>query len=110
MPAAGLGTRMAPLAAPGKKSAPSKQFTELAGTPILIHTLRKFAAVPRVDEIWVALRQGEIAGFRARLEKETNVLQKRVELVVGGEQRQQSVANALNAIAASPDDIVLIHD
>lgn len=110
MPAAGLGTRMAPLAAPGKKSVPSKQFTELAGTPILIHTLRKFAAVPRVDEIWVVLRQGEIAGFRVRLEKETDVLQKRVELVEGGEQRQQSVANALNAIAASPDDIVLIHD
>jgi len=102
---------MAPLTAPGKKSAPSKQFTELAGTPILIHTLRKFAAVPQVTEIWVALRQGEIAGFRARLEKEApDVLQKRVELVEGGEQRQQSVANALNAITASPDDIVLVHD
>jgi len=111
MPAAGLGTRMAPLTAPGKKSAPSKQFTELAGTPILIHTLRKFAAVPRVSEIWVALRKGEIAGFRARLEKEApDVLQKRVELVEGGEQRQQSVANALNAITAAPDDIVLVHD
>ena len=111
MPAAGLGTRMAPLVAPGKKTAPSKQFTELAGTPILIHSLRKFAAVPRVTEIWVALRQTEIAGFRARLEREApDVLQKRVELVEGGEQRQQSVANALRAITAEPDDIVLVHD
>ncbi len=114
MPAAGLGTRMAtrtPLVAPGKKSAPSKQFTELAGTPILIHTLRKFAAVPSVAEIWVALRQSEIAGFRARLEKEApDVLQKRVEFVEGGEHRQQSVANALNAITAADDDIVLVHD
>ena len=102
---------MAPLVAPGKKTAPSKQFTELAGTPILIHSLRKFAAVPRVTEIWVALRQTEIAGFRARLEKEApDVLQKRVELVEGGEQRQQSVANALRAITAEPDDIVLVHD
>jgi 2-C-methyl-D-erythritol 4-phosphate cytidylyltransferase len=111
MPAAGLGTRMAPLGAPGKKSAPSKQFTELGGTPILIHTLRKFAAVPRVTEIWVALRQSEIAGFRARLEKEApDVLAKRLELVEGGEHRQQSVANALNAITASAEDIVLVHD
>ena len=111
MPAAGLGTRMAPLGAPGKKSAPSKQFTELGGTPILIHTLRKFAAVPRVTEIWVALRQSEIAGFRARLEKEAPVvLAKRLELVEGGEHRQQSVANALNAITASAEDIVLVHD
>jgi 2-C-methyl-D-erythritol 4-phosphate cytidylyltransferase len=111
LPAAGLGTRMAPLAAPGKKSAPSKQFTELAGTPILIHTLRKFAAVPQVTEIWVALRQSEISGFRARLEQEApDVLRKRVEFVEGGEQRQQSVANALYAIAASSEDLVLVHD
>lgn len=111
LPAAGLGTRMAPLAAPGKKSAPSKQFTELAGTPILIHTLRQFAAVSRVSEIWVALRQAEIAGFRARLEKEApEVLHKRVEFVEGGEHRQQSVANALRAISASAEDLVLVHD
>ena len=117
LPAAGLGTRMAPPAglakksAPGAKSAPSKQFTELAGTPILIHTLRKFTAVPRVSEIWVALRQAEIAGFRARLEAEApDVFSKRVELVEGGEQRQQSVSNALKALTASADDIVLVHD
>lgn len=111
MPAAGLGTRMAPVAAPGKQPVPSKQFTELAGIPILIHTLRKFAAVPRVTEIWVALRKVEIPGFRIRLESEAqDVLQKRVELVEGGEQRQQSVANALNAFDADPNDIVLVHD
>jgi 2-C-methyl-D-erythritol 4-phosphate cytidylyltransferase len=111
LPAAGLGTRMAPLAAPGKKSAPSKQFTELGGTPILIHTLRKFAAIPQVTEIWVALRQSEIAGFRARLEQEApDVLRKKIEFVEGGEQRQQSVANALQAISASAEDIVLVHD
>jgi 2-C-methyl-D-erythritol 4-phosphate cytidylyltransferase len=83
----------------------------LAGTPILIHTLRKFTAVPLVTEIWVALRQSEIAGFRTRLEQEApEVLQKRVEFVEGGEQRQQSVANALHAISASEEDIVLVHD
>jgi 2-C-methyl-D-erythritol 4-phosphate cytidylyltransferase len=102
---------MAPLAAAGKKSAPSKQFTELGGTPILIHTLRKFAAVPEVTEIWVALRQSEIAGFRARLEQDApDVLRKKIEFVEGGEQRQQSVANALRAISASAEDIVLVHD
>jgi 2-C-methyl-D-erythritol 4-phosphate cytidylyltransferase len=54
IPAAGLGTRMS--FAPGtkiKKGAPSKQFTELGGTPILLHTLRKFAASPEVSEIIV---------------------------------------------------------
>jgi 2-C-methyl-D-erythritol 4-phosphate cytidylyltransferase len=89
----------------------SKQFTELGGTPILIHTLRKFAQVAAVSEIWIALREHEISGFRARLEKdEKDVLEKKVEFVIGGEHRQQSVEHALNAITAAPDDVVLVHD
>lgn len=99
-----------------KKAGPSKQFTELGGTPILIHTLRKFAAVDSVNEIWIALRESEMAGFRAELEKENkaalhkDTLKKKIELVGGGEHRQQSVGNALNAISAAAEDIVLVHD
>ena len=101
IPAAGLGTRMAPCPRrQAKKAAPSKQFTDLGGTPILIHTLRKFAAVDAVNEIWIALRENEIAGFRERLEKEAkDVLQKKIELVAGGEHRQQSVAQRAAAIS-----------
>lgn len=111
IPAAGLGTRMAaaetaPRSGVGKS--PSKQFTELHGTPILVHTLRKFAASPAVGEIYVALRKAEAEPFHARLEKEG--LGGKVRLVEGGEHRQQSVANALAAVNASPDDIILVHD
>jgi 2-C-methyl-D-erythritol 4-phosphate cytidylyltransferase len=110
IPAAGLGTRMAP-AASTKKPAASKQFTELAGTPILIHTLRKFAASAELTEICIALRANEIEGFRARLEKEAkDILKKKIHLVEGGEHRQQSVAHAMAAISAAADDIVLVHD
>jgi 2-C-methyl-D-erythritol 4-phosphate cytidylyltransferase len=112
IPAAGLGTRMTSARrVKAKTPAPSKQFTELGGTPILIHTLRKFAASPQVSEIFVALRRDEIVGFRERLEAEANdILRKRVELVEGGEHRQHSVANALAAVSAGPGDIVLVHD
>jgi len=113
IPAAGLGTRMAPVPsdAKAKKAHPSKQFTELGGTPILIHTLRRFAATDAVSEIWIALRENEIEGFRERLQNEAkDVLAKKVEFVIGGEHRQQSVEHALNAVTASPDDIVLVHD
>ncbi|MGA8442511.1 MAG: 2-C-methyl-D-erythritol 4-phosphate cytidylyltransferase [Candidatus Sulfotelmatobacter sp.] len=115
IPAAGLGTRMAPMLVGAKdkqkKPLPSKQFTELGGRPILIHTLRKFAAVDTVSEIWIALRENEIAGFRARLEADAaDVLKKKVEFVVGGDHRQQSVESALNAVEAAVDDIVLVHD
>jgi 2-C-methyl-D-erythritol 4-phosphate cytidylyltransferase len=112
IPAAGFGTRMASApSAKAKKAAPSKQFTELGGTPVLIHTLRKFAASPEISEIYIALRKNEIGDFRTHLEKEArDVLQKEINLVEGGEHRQQSVANAIAAVSAKPDDIVLVHD
>jgi len=112
IPAAGLGTRMTSASrVRAKRPAPSKQFTELGGTPILIHTLRKFAASPRVSEIFVALRRDEMVGFRELLEAEAkDILRKRVELVEGGEHRQHSVANALAAVSAGAGDIILVHD
>ncbi len=95
----------------GKKPGASKQFTELGGTPILIHTLRKFAANPEVSEVYIALRGNEIEGFRIRLEKEAkDVSREKIHLVEGGEHRQQSVANAMSSISAADDDIVLVHD
>ena len=111
IPAAGLGTRMTSVSdARSKKPAASKQFSEIGGTPILIHTLRKFASSPEVGEIYVALRANEIAGFRARLQADADLSRKRIELVEGGEHRQQSVANAIAAVSADANDIVLVHD
>src|SRR3984893_13839328 len=112
IPAAGLGTRMVSVSdARRKKPAASKQFSEIGGTPILVHTLRQFAASPEISEIYVALRANEIAGFHIRLEKEaTDLSRKKIELVEGGEHRQQSVAHAMAGVSAAPDDIVLVHD
>lgn len=105
IPAAGLGTRMAPA---GKKTAISKQFFEINGTPILVHTLRVFARNSQVHKIVVALRKTEMQQFRSRLEQER--IAAKVELVEGGEHRQDSVANALASLKAAPDDVVLVHD
>jgi 2-C-methyl-D-erythritol 4-phosphate cytidylyltransferase len=105
IPAAGLGTRMAG-AATGK--APAKQFTELNGTPVLIHTLRKFVDAPGISEIVIALRKHEAENFAPRLKLER--ASKSIRIVEGGEHRQESVANALAAIEAADSDIVLVHD
>jgi 2-C-methyl-D-erythritol 4-phosphate cytidylyltransferase len=112
IPAAGLGTRMASAAtAKDRKPTASKQFVDLRGTPVLVHTLKKFAANSEVAEIYVALRQTEIVPFRERLEREApDILKKKTVLLEGGESRQQSVANALNAVSALADDVVLVHD
>src|SRR5207244_1666814 len=108
IPAAGLGTRMA--SAPeskGKKPVASKQFTDLRGTPILIHTLQKFAASPEVSEIYVALRKNEISGFQTRLEQdESNILPRKIHFVEGREHRQHSGPNEIAAISPAPDDIL----
>ena len=106
IPAAGLGTRMAA----GKRTgqAPSKQFTEIGGTPILIHTLRKFARHQAISEISLALRKQEGDRFKARLAKENFKIP--VRIVEGGDNRQQSVANALAAISGDAQDVVLVHD
>src|SRR3954470_10386828 len=108
IPAAGLGTRMSAGAAKASDSTRSKQFAELGGVPILIHTLRRFAASPQVNEFFVALRKAEIKEFQPRLKQEA--FAEKVHLVEGGDNRQQSVANALAQVEAAADDIVLVHD
>jgi 2-C-methyl-D-erythritol 4-phosphate cytidylyltransferase len=70
--------------------------------------LRKFAACSQVTDICAALRKNEMDAFRRQLEHER--LNKPVEVVEGGDHRQESVANALQAISAQDDDIVLVHD
>lgn len=87
---------------------PSKQFLEIGGVPILIHTLRKFAAMPQATTICLAMRANEIETFGPEIVRQ--VADKRIKMVEGGEHRQQSVANALAALSAQPDDIVLVHD
>lgn len=94
----------------GRKSdkAPSrKQFLMLEGSPVVIHTIRKFAASSRVSEIVVALRAEDRDWFQDLLAKEK--LAKPVRLVEGGDSRQQSVENALATLG--PDTgIVAVHD
>jgi 2-C-methyl-D-erythritol 4-phosphate cytidylyltransferase len=106
LPAAGLGTRMGRNAAE-KTGTSRKQFMLLDGSPILLHTIRKFIASPLVSEIVVALRADDLGWVSDLLEREA--LGKPVRLVRGGDSRQESVQNALAAIG--PDtDLVVVHD
>src|SRR5258708_12569641 len=104
IPAAGLGTRMAPA---GKAGVPSKQFFEINGTPIIIHTLRVFVRNQQVSQIVVALRKNEMERFSRQLEKEK--LSAKVTIVEGGQHRQEPVANAPPKLKPSPDHVVLLH-
>ncbi len=106
IPAAGLGTRMSAIS--GGVKSKSKQFFELRGIPILVHTLRKFDACDRVGEIVVALRPNETAAFQSMIAHES--FRKPIRVAEGGEHRQNSVANAIRSLHAEADDVILIHD
>jgi 2-C-methyl-D-erythritol 4-phosphate cytidylyltransferase len=99
LPAAGLGTRM------GAET--PKQFLELAGTPIVVHTVRRMASCPMITDIIVATRGDVVGSLEASLQGEK--FKQNVKVIRGGDSRQESVALALQHV---PDgtEIVLVHD
>jgi len=106
LPAAGLGTRMG-RAVPEKAGTSRKQFMLLEGSPILLHTIRKFVSTPAVAEIVVALRADDIEWVRELLRAEK--FPKPVRLVEGGDSRQESVENALATLGENTE-LVAVHD
>src|SRR5580692_670949 len=106
LPAAGLGTRMG-RSVPEKAGTSRKQFMLLEGSPILLHTIRKFVSTPDVSEIVVALRSDDIEWVRESLREEK--FGKPVRLVEGGETRQESVEHALDTLDATTE-LVAVHD
>ena len=106
LPAAGLGTRMGRVSAE-KMGTSRKQFMLLEGSPILLHTVRKFAASDRVHEIVVAVRSDDLEWVGETLAREFP--RSRVRVVEGGNSRQQSVENALATLAADTG-LVAVHD
>jgi len=98
--AAGAGTRMA--------SDRPKQFLLLAGTPVIIHTLKVFEQCERINEVIVVLPAAESAGFLSLASKFG--LRKVARVVPGGVTRADSVKRGLLAIRAATAEIVAVHD
>ncbi|HKR60276.1 MAG TPA: 2-C-methyl-D-erythritol 4-phosphate cytidylyltransferase [Pyrinomonadaceae bacterium] len=98
--AAGQGTRMG-----GKRA---KQFLELAGTPIIIHTLKAFDACEAIQEIILVLPEADISDFSALAQSFS--IGKLRATVPGGMTRASSVLRGLQALPRSATDIVAVHD
>ena len=96
--AAGKGTRLG--------GARPKQFLELRGVPVIIHTLRQFERCQEINEVIPVLPAEDTAGFES-LTRQFE-LKKASRAVAGGATRAQSVRNGLNAIDDA--DIVAVHD
>jgi 2-C-methyl-D-erythritol 4-phosphate cytidylyltransferase len=83
-----------------------KQFIELAGKPIIMHTIQKFKDFDPEFEIVVVLSENLLKNWRNLCEKYRFEIKHNIAL--GGETRFNSVKNGLNAI--KEDGIVFIHD
>src|SRR5947209_6954052 len=106
IPAAGLGTRMG-RSTPEREGISRKQFMLLNGSPILLHTIRKFVSSPSISEIVVALRPDDLAWAEDLFKAQQ--FSKPVRVVEGGESRQQSVEHALSTIGEDTT-LVAVHD
>ena len=82
-----------------------KQFLSLGGRPVLQRSVDAFVLSDRIADVVVALPRGLVDEAPDYLRG----CAKPVEIVEGGERRQDSVANAF-ALVAGRADVVVIHD
>jgi 2-C-methyl-D-erythritol 4-phosphate cytidylyltransferase len=96
-------------AAPEITGTSRKQFMLLEGAPILVHTVRKFAASSFPSDIVVAVREEDMAWTDEMLQSEVRDLRGRLSVVEGGNTRQESVEKAFASLDPAVD-LVAVHD
>ncbi len=102
--AAGTGHRI------GDSGIP-KQFIELRGKPLLIHTLERFENCDDIDRIVIVCLEQYITHLQKLVDNYG--ISKAISIVSGGIDRQASLMNGLKAVEMyleSDDDIIVIHD
>jgi len=100
IPAAGIGSRM--------HTDRAKQILELAGAPLLVHTLRRFEECDAVHQVILILQPNltsEVLGLISRYH-----LKKIARVVGGGAERQDSVYRGLQVINPETAGIIAVHD
>jgi len=86
----------------------AKQFLEVAGAPVIVHTLHRFEECAEIHEVVVVLPQTDAAGFIELAGKYG--LRKVARVVAGGATRAESVLRGLHAIRPATAQVVAVHD
>lgn len=104
--AGGCGSRV-------KSAVIPKQFIEIGGVPVIVRTVRAFLAVAEIDMVYVGIKP-DWHEYTDELFVRFGIDKKRVKVVDGGVDRNGTVMNIANAIAAeygeNEEDIILTHD
>ena len=86
-----------------------KAFVDLVGKPLLSHAIESISALPDLAQLIIAVPEShQIEATEAAHELLTDA-DVQLDIVVGGETRQGSIANAL-AVLSSHANVVLVHD
>ena len=99
-----------PAGGKGKRSGTEtpKQYLEFHGKELIVYTLEVFQKNNLVDEIIISAEPTYFS-LLEEIKKKYN-LTKISNIVEGGEERQDSVYNALKSIKANDDDLIAVHD
>jgi 2-C-methyl-D-erythritol 4-phosphate cytidylyltransferase len=81
-----------------------KQFVEILGKPLILHTLERFENCSSIDEIILVLPAGSVENFQKNFN-----LTKLKTVVAGGKTRAESVYRGLQAVSDKAE-IVAVHD
>lgn len=82
-----------------------KQYALLGGQPVLRRTIAVFRTAPEIDRVLVVIAPGDAPHYEA-----ATAGLGLPNPILGGASRQQSVLHGLEALAATPPDLVAIHD
>ena len=86
-----------------------KQYQMLAGRPVICHTLGVFQSHPSIDSIALVVNSKDVDYCRTEV-LGAGEFTKVDTVVVGGEERSDSVRNGLAATSDDTEGVVLVHD
>lgn len=104
--AGGIGSRM------GNAEKP-KQYLNVGGKPIILHTIEKFVVNEEFEKIIVLVPESWISYTKDIINKHLQGIEK-VEIMAGGSDRNSTIMNAINYIeekfGLDDDTIIVTHD
>ncbi|QLK86828.1 D-ribitol-5-phosphate cytidylyltransferase [Staphylococcus sp. 17KM0847] len=104
--AGGIGSRMGNVPLP-------KQFLDLDGKPIIIHTIEKFLLTSEFDKVIIATPQKWILHTKDILKK-YHITDRRIKVIQGGMDRNETIMNIIKHIeqenGITDEDIIITHD
>ena len=104
--AGGKGTRMGNVEKP-------KQFMEVGGKPVIIHTLEKFVVNPQFERV-IVLSPKQWITYTQDIVKKYISLAEKIDVIEGGATRNDTIMNSIrhieNKYGLDDDTIIVTHD